>query len=69
MTAAMGRLAGHDLAVEIPGAGRRDEIGGMADAGSKASAIWRMPARRCSSAEARASLVSSSSARARIIAA
>ncbi|WP_288586881.1 CHASE3 domain-containing protein [uncultured Methylobacterium sp.] len=32
MTAAMGRLAGHDLAAEIPGAGRRDEIGGMADA-------------------------------------
>ncbi|PIK68700.1 methyl-accepting chemotaxis protein, partial [Methylobacterium frigidaeris] len=32
MTAAMGRLAGHDLAVAIPGAGRRDEIGAMADA-------------------------------------
>ncbi len=32
MTAAMGRLAGNDLAVAIPGAGRRDEIGAMAAA-------------------------------------
>ncbi|KMO39834.1 chemotaxis protein [Methylobacterium tarhaniae] len=32
MTSAMGRLAGHDLAVAIPGAGRRDEIGAMAAA-------------------------------------
>ena len=32
MTAAMQRLAGHDLSVEIPGAGRGDEIGGMSAA-------------------------------------
>ncbi|TGD97593.1 MCP four helix bundle domain-containing protein, partial [Methylobacterium nonmethylotrophicum] len=32
MTDAMGRLARHDLAVEVPGAGRRDEIGAMAAA-------------------------------------
>ena len=32
MTAAMRRLADHDLTVEVPGAARRDEIGGMASA-------------------------------------
>jgi methyl-accepting chemotaxis protein len=32
MTSAMRRLAGHDLTIEIPGAGRGDEIGGMAAA-------------------------------------
>ncbi|PWC85708.1 chemotaxis protein, partial [Azospirillum sp. TSH100] len=32
MTAAMGRLAGGDRAVEVPGVGRRDEVGAMADA-------------------------------------
>ncbi|OAS25350.1 methyl-accepting chemotaxis protein [Methylobacterium platani] len=32
MTAAMGRLANHDLATPIPGTGRRDEIGAMAAA-------------------------------------
>ncbi|MFH6781974.1 methyl-accepting chemotaxis protein [Methylobacterium sp. MA0201] len=32
MTAAMGRLANHDLAAQIPGTGRRDEIGAMAAA-------------------------------------
>jgi methyl-accepting chemotaxis protein len=32
MTAAMQRLAAHDLTVQIEGLGRRDEIGGMADA-------------------------------------
>ncbi len=32
MTGAMRRLAGHDLAVAIPGAGRGDEIGAMAGA-------------------------------------
>ena len=32
MTAAMRRLAAHDLAIEIPGANRRDEIGEMASA-------------------------------------
>jgi methyl-accepting chemotaxis protein len=32
MTGAMRRLAGHDLAVEIPGVGRADEIGAMAEA-------------------------------------
>ncbi|WP_338661193.1 methyl-accepting chemotaxis protein [Pararoseomonas sp. SCSIO 73927] len=32
MTAAMRRLADHDLGVDIPGAGRRDEIGEMASA-------------------------------------
>jgi len=37
MTDAMGRLAQHDLAVEIPGAGRGDEIGAMA----RAVAVFR----------------------------
>jgi methyl-accepting chemotaxis protein len=32
MTAAMRRLADHDLSIEIPGTGRGDEIGGMAAA-------------------------------------
>jgi methyl-accepting chemotaxis protein len=32
MTAVMGRLAGHDLAVEIPGQARKDEFGAMAQA-------------------------------------
>ncbi len=32
MTAAMRRLAQHDLGVAVPGVGRRDEIGGMAEA-------------------------------------
>jgi methyl-accepting chemotaxis protein len=32
MTAVMRRLAGHDLQVEIPGVGRGDEIGAMAEA-------------------------------------
>jgi methyl-accepting chemotaxis protein len=32
MTSAMRRLAEHDMAAEIPGIGRRDEIGGMAGA-------------------------------------
>jgi len=32
MTGAMARLAAQDLSTQIPGAGRRDEIGGMADA-------------------------------------
>jgi methyl-accepting chemotaxis protein len=32
MTSAMRRLADHDMTVEIPGAGRGDEIGGMAAA-------------------------------------
>ena len=32
MTSAMRRLADDDLAVDIPGAERRDEIGGMAEA-------------------------------------
>ena len=32
MTAAMRRLAEHDVGVEIPGAGRVDEVGGMASA-------------------------------------
>ncbi|WP_455176532.1 methyl-accepting chemotaxis protein [Azospirillum melinis] len=32
MTAAMARLAGGDRAVEVPGVGRRDEVGAMAEA-------------------------------------
>jgi len=32
MTSAMGRLAAGDLAIDVPSAGRRDEIGDMADA-------------------------------------
>ncbi|MDR3439340.1 methyl-accepting chemotaxis protein [Telmatospirillum sp.] len=32
MTGAMRRLAAHDLSVDIPGVGRRDEIGAMAEA-------------------------------------
>jgi len=32
MTAAMGRLAGGDRAVEVPGVGRKDEVGAMAEA-------------------------------------
>ena len=32
MTSVMGRLAGGDKTVEVPGVGRKDEIGGMADA-------------------------------------
>ncbi|ALG72124.1 chemotaxis protein [Azospirillum thiophilum] len=32
MTTAMGRLAGGDRSIEVPGVGRRDEIGAMADA-------------------------------------
>jgi len=38
MTAAMRRLAGGDLAVEIPAAGRKDEVGQMALAVFKANA-------------------------------